>query len=121
MINYHKNFGSVLVIVMLFCILISSVVVGLFQKSILLQKMHQNHLSETLNRLQLEDRVVQTEDILFQDFSALKNNAVRHIQFVPDTLAFGENHGLNYYLIEKSITEHNNVVKLQSVVAIRDA
>ena len=112
--------GSILIIVMLLSLLASSLVILLFDKAILLQKMNQNSLNDLKNKSIIEQRIYAQEQSIYSNFNIIRGEQIQFRQFVPDTLEFGETQGQVYYQIhEKSLDLKNYPFGIESMVSVR--
>lgn len=112
--------GSVLFMVLVWCMIIAIMTTSLLESSILQKKMHHAFQSKIITQKETEQKLIQLEKILKKSKN-IDNNHIRFIQFVPDTLHLHETQGINYYAV---IVSHHNQdgakVTLRSTVAVRN-
>ncbi len=94
--------GSVLIMVLVFSTLIALVANTGIESGILQLKMVNNFKSFLNIKSQAESELISIEKMLASDFHFTLPSNVKFLQFVPDTLHFGENQGSNYYRIDIS-------------------
>lgn len=118
--GYHDSSGAVLIIVLVFTTMIA-MLANMGMESGILQLKMVNNLKAFLNtKSQAENELVSIEKKLANDFQFELPSHVKLLQFVPDTLHFGENEGSNYYRIEinKSNADGSNY-QLISTFSVR--
>ncbi|MBS0288320.1 MAG: hypothetical protein JSR17_13570 [Proteobacteria bacterium] len=88
--------GSVLIVVLIFCLLLGSIAKTMMDTSLLQFKMVQNFQESMRLINNIEEKLRQTESKL-ENSVDLSLPSVTFIQFVPDTLALHESQGVNFY------------------------
>ncbi len=128
-IDRQKISGHVLIVVLLLSLIVSMIVMISLETSVLQTKITRNYQNEVLNFVSAEASLQRLENEILQEAwefenSALKDNMAHaeKLQFVTDTLEFGERQGVVYYQLDVQQKDLNGAqTHLQSVVAIRSA
>ncbi|MCS5708062.1 hypothetical protein CC99x_004000 [Candidatus Berkiella cookevillensis] len=121
-INKQKISGSVLIVVLLLSLVVSMMVMISLETSVLQTKISRNYQNEVLNFMSAEQSLQRLENKVLQEAYHTSNDVgeLEKLQFVPETLEFGERQGVTYYQLD---IQQKNLegaqTHLQSVVAIR--
>lgn len=123
----RKVSGHVLIVVLLLSLIVSMIVMLSLETSVLQIKISRNYQSEVLNFMSAEQSLQELENKVLQEAWNLKNstlkNNIKHaekLQFVADTLEFGEHQGVVYYQLDVQQKDLEGAqTHLQSVVGIR--
>lgn len=100
-----SELGSALIIVLVFSTLIALVCVMAMESSVLQLKMVNNFLLMKKTQQEAESKLLLLEEKLENYFYEDPPADTDFIQFVPDTLLFGETQGSNYYSVK---VKHEN-------------
>ena len=105
------SIGNAFIIVLIFSVVIMVLVNSMLESSILQWKMSNNFKEGIDIRQKSEKQLEQYEQLLENTFLKTFPTAIRFLQFVPDTLHYNENRGVNYYHIQTDI--------IASTIAVR--
>lgn len=126
-LKFQKISGSVLIIVLLLSLIISMMVMIALESSVLQTTITRNYQFEVLNFIDAEQSLQKLENktlhemLMFKSgFSHKAKQPTTKLQFVADTLAFGERHGIDYYLLDiNQVGLDGAQTHLQSVISVR--
>ncbi len=96
MVTKEKSRGGVLIVVLVFCLLVGLIVKSSLETSALQFKIIHNYKTHQQNKNEADKALSKLERQLEKSTESLAEN-ISLIQFVPDTLAFGERNGALYY------------------------
>lgn len=115
--------GSVLIIVLIFSLLIGMLVTLSMEFGLLQTKTTRSYHFEMMELMNTDQVLREQEQRLMQEVLEDGRTAAyadSKLQFVPDTLMFGERQGLTYYSVDvRGRGDEGTQVHLQSVVALR--
>jgi len=118
--SFANQNGSILIIVLVFSLIISMMVIFSMESIVLQSKIARNYQYEVINFINTEQILQKSEFDLLNDDKHTKNISCSKVQFVADTLIFGERQGLHFYEldVDESGLEGTRT-HIQSVVSLR--
>lgn len=114
-----KQSGSVLIMVFILSLVAGLIVVLGLETNILLRKISKTYQQEVFTFMAAEKKCCEIENSFLSDLGE-EANKYSKVQFVPDTLMFGERQGIDFYRLEVEHNDANGIaIHLQSIIAIR--
>jgi Tfp pilus assembly protein PilX len=112
--------GSVLIFVLVFSLLMSMIVTFSLESSVLQAKISRTYQYEVINFINTEQTLRKEEVDMMEKGYQPQKTAHPKVQFIADTLIFGERQGLKFYELDinQSGTEETRT-HLQSVISLR--
>tara|TARA_R110002110_G_scaffold383245_2_gene594616 strand:+ start:60860 stop:61234 length:375 start_codon:yes stop_codon:yes gene_type:complete len=112
--------GSVLIVVLVFALLISMIVTFSLESCVLQTKIARIYQYEVINFIDTEQNLHKTEIDMMDKGGSLQAPSHPKVQFIADTLIFGERQGLRFHELDvnQSGAEETNT-HLQSVISLR--
>lgn len=115
-----KSKGAILIIVLVFCLITAVIAQGAMEVGYLQLKMAINFKNHIDVKTQAENEIINIEN-QFSKAALVKTPQATFLQFVPDTLAFGESQGINFYRIAVNKQDESGAfVQLMSTFCVRN-
>lgn len=118
--NRGSQKGSILILVLVFSLIISMIVVFSMESSVLQTKIARNYQYEVINFINTEQILQKIEVDMMENMDQAQKASYPKIQFVADTLIFGERQGVKFYVLDVDESGlEGTKTHIQSVVSLR--